>query len=111
MKPSGYLVLFFTFLVFFGVGRKVWAGGDPHEHLDPLNGCFEKPESAGNTRAEANADFINFRHKYRKIIDDMRFAKHSQCWNGEAYCIKLATVCRKDGKVVYDGFDWMVRQK
>ena len=112
-KPLNYVrivVLFFTFLVFFGMARKVWAGGD-NESVDPLNGCFEKIGYSGEELATEQRDWANNRDKYRKMIDKDRFARSTQCWQGRAYCIKLATVCRKDGKIVYDGFDWMVRQK
>ena len=110
MSLKGYAFCLIVFLLIFGVVSAAFAGGDEHI-VDPLNGCYEKIGYSGEEIATEQRDWANNRDKYRKMIDKDRFARSTECWQGKAYCIKLATVCRKDGKVVYDGFDWMWRAK
>lgn len=99
MKPSTYLYLFILFLLLFGVVKAAFAGG-ADESLDPLNGCFAKPDaSAGDHKIEA--DFINHRGQYSIIVD--RYMSITQCWNRKANCIGVQVECYRGGKVVYEG--------
>ena len=110
MNLKVYVILVITFLFFFGLATAAFAGG-VDTNIDPLNGCFERSGYSGEEIEYEQLDWVNNRDKYRKIIDKDRFARMKQCWQGKANCVKLATVCRKDGKVVFEGFDWMLRDK
>ena len=106
MKP---LILFSTFLIFFWLTSMAFAGG-ADETIDPRNGCYAKA-STHSDGADQMADFVNHRGKYSLMVDDARFGAMSECWEHRAKCIRIATVCRKDGNVVYDGFSWQWRDK
>lgn len=84
--------------------------GGANTQIDPLNGCFENVGYSGEEIESEQIDWVTHRGKYRKIIDPDRFMSMKRCWESRAKCIKVATVCRTDGKVVYTGFDWFWRQ-
>ena len=107
MKP---LILFSTFLFFFWISSMAFAGG-ADEAIDPRNGCYAKVGYSGDEVKDTEADYINNRAKYLPIIGRDRYAIFTKCWQGKAVCIRLATECRKDGNIVYDGFSWQWRDK
>ena len=103
------LILFTTFLFFFWISSNAFAGG-ADETIDPRNGCYAKA-STHSDGADQMADFVNHRGKYSMMVDDARFGSMTSCWENKAKCIRIATVCRKDGNIVYDGFSWQWRDK
>ena len=94
-------------LTFFIYGTAL-AGGET-SGIDPLNGCFEQVGFNGDEQESQTRDFIVNRSKYRIMIDSERFIISTQCWQGRSKCIKMATICRKDGVEVYNGFTWLWR--
>lgn len=109
MNLKAHLILFITFLFFFGLASAAFAGGAV-ETIDPRNGCFANPVASANDH-KLEADFINHRGKYTEIVDQDRFNIFKQCWELKALCVSVNTVCRKDGNVVYAGSTWLWRVK
>ena len=107
MKP---FLIFCTFLIFFTLMSMVYAGG-ADETIDPREGCYVDIGYSGNEDAAAEADFINNRAKYLPVPDRDRYKIYTKCWEGRMTCVQTATVCRKDGVVVYKGPSWFWRDK
>jgi hypothetical protein len=105
MKP---LLLFATLLFFFWLASMAFAGG-ADVAIDPFNGCFAVASKHSDGR-DLMADFVNKRGQYSQILDDSRKGIMTQCWEGKANCIRIPTVCRKDGSIVYEGFTWQSRE-
>ena len=101
-------ILILTFGLFFMLASAAFAGGEKSD-IDPLNGCFEQTGFSGEEIEEQTRDFIVHRNMYRMMVDPDRFMASTQCWQGRAKCIKVATICRKDGAEVYSGFTWFWR--
>ena len=102
------LLFLIAILALFGVCRAFAGGAD--ESIDPRNGCYAKA-STHTDGADQMADFVNHRGKYSIMVDDARFGTLTNCWENRAKCIRIPTVCRKDGNIVYEGFIWMWRGK
>ena len=105
IRPIIFLIAIFAL---FGISRAFAGGAD--ESIDPLNGCYAKA-STHSDGADGMADFVNHRRKYSLMVDDARFGVMTECWEKRAQCIRIATVCRVNGNVVYDGFSWYWRDK
>ena len=93
-------------LTFFIYGTAL-AGGDSR-YIDPFNGCFAVP-TRHTDGMEVVADFINHRGKYLQMLDESRKEIMAMCWEKKARCVRIPTVCRKSGTVVYEGFTWYWR--
>ena len=102
------LLFLLAIILVFGVCRAFAGGAD--ETIDPRNGCYAKA-STHSDGADQMADFVNHRGKYSIMVDDARFGAMTNCWEKKAICIRIPTVCRKDGNIVYEGFIWMWRDK
>ncbi len=110
IEEALFLILFLVVYgsaIFFSVA---YAGGGD-ETIDPRNGCYEKVGYSGEEIKAQSLDYLTSKGKYARIIDRDRYNIFKRCWEGKANCIRIATVCRKDGDVVYDGFDWLWRAK
>ena len=103
------ILLIATGIFFYLLAEPIWAGG-ADETIDPRNGCYAKASNHSDG-ADQMADFVNHRGKYSLMIDDARFSSMSECWERRALCIRVATVCRKDGNIVYEGPSRMWREK
>ena len=104
------ILLIATGIFFYLLARPVWAGG-ADETIDPRQGCFAKIGYSGEEIIAHEQDYVNNRAKYLPIIGRDRYAVFKRCWEGRAICVRIATECRKDGNVVYDGFSWQWRDR
>ena len=94
MKPSGYLVLFITFLVFFGMGKKVWAGG----------GDFHPPSRATTCYPNIPAD-LHPRTGWKRVEAADQFRIRGLSARGLVKTQYRETLLCNDGKVTEKGLE------
>jgi hypothetical protein len=90
-KPLNYVrivVLFFTFLVFFGMARKVWAGGQEYYLPSPEGNC-----GVLSVDGQDDADFINHRGKYLMMVKSDELKILNMCNTKQAKCYAIKAAC------------------